>query len=87
MLKVAFCRDTCGLLKMALLPGLSDVVVVSNATDPWVDVRRLIDKFDFLQSASFSAGTASGRVFTYSKGNMRMSTQLPVFSSGKFVAA
>lgn len=59
----------------------------STLGDDWLAVKNLIDNFDFLPNMSFSAGDATGRKFTYTKGSLTMTTENVMMSSSKFPVA
>lgn len=61
--------------------------VVCVGADPWDRVREALEHWPLMDDFSFSAGDATGRKFTFERGNTTMQSVLTVASSSKFPVA
>jgi len=74
---------------MARLVAVALLAACSRAAafDGWEGVRSMLRAYFPLRDMAFSAGDATGRKFTFEKGNINMSSEMFVASSSKFPAS
>jgi len=76
------------MLKLLLLASfISFAGAQDSKSSYWKIVDSMVQQFEFLPHASFSAGDSKGRMHTFEKGSIKMNTQLRMASSSKFPAA